>query len=211
MDRFDKTVLGILIMVVIALGAYSVMAPQPHAPDKDSVPTATPSHTPRAPATVLTPTEIPTAIPTPIVTPLPEPEPTTSQQASVCANAEPLNHVYNPDRLVVLEPCKTVSGTVMKVIQEQDGDTHVRLNVDPQYSNTINQANINGQHGYLVLEIVCAYPVTQTDAIDACTKYTNEIRIPKVGEHIEVTGQFVSDSDHGGWNEIHPVYELKDV
>ncbi len=128
--------------------------------------------------------------------------------SNVCTNPAPLEHVYHPYRLAVIDSCKTVSGTVTKIIKEKDGDTHIRLNVDPQYADTINQANIDGQDGYLVLEIVCAYPVTQKDAVSACADYENEIAVPAVNEHITVTGQFVSDTDHGGWNEIHPVYQI---
>lgn len=137
-----------------------------------------------------------------------EPEPTVNQPTSACINPEPLKHVYNPGRLVVLDPCKTVSGTVAKMIKEKDGDTHIRLKVDSQYADTINQANVNGQGGNLVVEIVCAFEVTQADAINACSGYENKISVPAVNEHVIITGQFVSDTEHGGWNEIHPVYGI---
>ncbi len=137
-----------------------------------------------------------------------QPQPTAAQLSSVCTNPEALSHVYNPGRLVVLDPCKTVSGTIAKIIKEKDGDTHLRLKVDPQYSDTINQANVNGQGGNLVVEIVCAFEATQEDAIDACGGYENKIPVPSEGEHVVITGQFVSDSEHGGWNEIHPVYAI---
>ncbi len=137
-----------------------------------------------------------------------QPKPTAGQLSSVCTNPKPLNHVYNPGRLVVLDPCKTVSGTVVKMIKEKDGDTHIRLKVDSQYADTINQANVNGQGGNLVIEIVCAFEVTQADAINACSGYENKISVPAVNEHVLITGQFVSDTEHGGWNEIHPVYGI---
>ncbi len=137
-----------------------------------------------------------------------QPEPAVNQSLSACINPEPLKHVYHPGRLVVLDPCKTVSGTVAKMIKEKDGDTHIRLKVDPQYADTINQANVNGQGGNLVVEIVCAFEVSQTDAIDACSGYENIIPVPAVNEHVVITGQFVSDTEHGGWNEIHPVYGI---
>jgi hypothetical protein len=142
---------------------------------------------------------------TPAVTDI---QPVSTDQLSVCTNPEPLKHVYNPKRLVVLDPCKTVLGTVVKVIKENDGDTHIRLKVDPQYADTINQVNIDRQGGNLVVEIVCAFEVTQADAINACSGYENKIQLPEVNEHIVITGQFVSDTEHGGWNEIHPVYGL---
>ncbi len=159
-------------------------------------------------------------------------KPTYAQPSSVCTNPEPLKHIYDPKRLVVLNPCKTVSGTVLKVINETDGDAHIRLKVDPQYSDTINKANIDGNDtaieivcvfdhlglspaataglpcGNLVVEIVCASETTKTNAMDACSGYDNKIKVPRVNDHIVVTGQFVSDIDHGGWNEIHPVYKI---
>lgn len=119
-----------------------------------------------------------------------------------------LDHVYNPDRLEVLNACQTVSGTVERVIQEADGDTHIRLQVDQGFENLLNQANYDYQYGTLVLEIVCAYSVTQQDAIAACSGYTNSIAIPSVDERISVQGQYVTDLDHG-WNEIHPVFSIR--
>ncbi len=132
-----------------------------------------------------------------------QPEPTSS----LCMNPEPLKHVYNSSRLTVLDPCKTVSGTVVSMIKEPDGDTHIRFKVDPQYADTINQANVDKQGGNLVVEIVCAFEVTQADAIDACSGYENKIPVPAVNDHIVITGQLVLDTSHG-WNEIHPVYGI---
>ncbi len=130
------------------------------------------------------------------------------QPTSKSCTSETLNHVYNPDRLQVLNSCQTVTGTVEKVIQEADGDTHVRLQLDSSYENLLNTYNYNDQYGTLVLEIVCAYPVTQADAVDACSGYTNTIAIPGVNEHISVSGQYATDLDHG-WNEIHPVFSIQ--
>lgn len=144
---------------------------------------------------------------TPAVTDM-QPVSTAGQLPSACTNPEPLKHVYNPKRLVVLDSCKTVSGTVVKIIKENDGDTHIRLKVDSQYADTINQVNVDKQGGNLVVEIVCAYEVTQADAISACSGYENKIPLPKVNDHVVITGQFVSDTEHGGWNEIHPVYGI---
>jgi hypothetical protein len=115
------------------------------------------------------------------------------------------NHIYNPTRLQVVEPCKTVTGTVDTVRIEQDGDFHIRLRVDPQYAGMIKSANVNGQFGDLVLEPICQNPVTQPDAIAACDNFHQNINIPQVGTHVTVTGSYVHDLDHGGWSEIHPV------
>jgi hypothetical protein len=117
------------------------------------------------------------------------------------------SHIYNPDRLVVYKDCQTVSGIVDRVIVEADGDYHIRLGLDAPYQNLTNSVNNSDQYGDLVLEIVCANTVTQTDAVDACQNYLNHVTIPQEGQHIIATGPYVLDTDHG-WTEIHPVYSL---
>ena len=118
------------------------------------------------------------------------------------------NHVYNPQRLHRIEDCKTVSGTVTAVKKEPDGDYHIRLTLDSPFSNMINQKNIDGQHGDLVLEPICQNKITQEDAKDACLGFTYQVFIPKAGEHVKVLGDYVLDSEHG-WNELHPVYSIE--
>ena len=134
----------------------------------------------------------------------------TSPQKTASTCSDPYstaNHIYSPDRLVVYKDCQTVSGIVDRVIVEVDGDYHVRLGLDTPYRNLTNSANNSAQYGDLVLEIVCANIVTQTDAMDACKGYVNHVTVPQEGQHIVATGPYVLDSDHG-WTEIHPVYSL---
>ncbi len=133
----------------------------------------------------------------------------TSPTTDKCVS-DTLNHVYNPDRLQVLNVCQGVSGIVEKIIQEADGDVHIRLQVDQGFENLLNQANYDYQYGTLVLEVVCVYPVTQADAVQACSGYTNAIGLPSVNENISVVGQYVTDLDHG-WNEIHPVFSIQQL
>jgi hypothetical protein len=121
------------------------------------------------------------------------------------------NHVYNPSRLQVVEPCKTVTGIVESIRTERDGDYHIRLKPDPQFSDLINSANVNGQFGDLVLEPICVNPVTQPDAISACHDFHQIISIPPIGTHVQVIGSYVLDSQHGGWAEIHPVTSISEI
>jgi hypothetical protein len=115
------------------------------------------------------------------------------------------------DRLVVQKPCTTVTGKVMSAVKEDDGDWHIRLKVDPQFSSLLNAKNKSGQHGYLVVEPMCANPVVQADTISekVCQGFSQALYDNKTmkGKRVEVMGAFVTDAEHG-WNEIHPVSRM---
>lgn len=131
--------------------------------------------------------------------------PTIAQAAAKCLPGLP--HVYNPDRLKVLNPCVTVTGTVDLVRSEADGDYHVRLHLEPGQlcagQNCLDATNMSQQAGDLVVEPVCEHSISQADAVSACSGYHNTEMVPPVGTHTTVTGPWVLDQDHG-WNEIHP-------
>ena len=133
----------------------------------------------------------------------------TANQPSLCRDPSSISsHVYNPYRLQLVKPCITVSGVVENKFEEADGDYHLGLALDSQYSNLTNGANYQYQYGDLVVEIICALPITQQDAVLACEGYTNNITIPSINDHITVTGPYVLDTYHYNWAEIHPVYSL---
>jgi hypothetical protein len=67
---------------------------------------------------------------------------------------------------------------------------------------------VKGQFGDLVLEPICMNRVTQLDAISACQNFHQNIDIPAIGSHVEVTGSYVLDNEHGKWAEIHPVTSI---
>ncbi len=128
--------------------------------------------------------------------------------SSGCADPASINsHVYHPSRLKLLNSCITASGIVDTKRNEDDGDIHIGLALDPVYANLTNSGN-DQQNGDLVVEIICVNPPTQADAIPLCQNYTNQIPIPDLGEHITVTGPYVLDTNHYNWAEIHPVYSL---
>ncbi len=132
-----------------------------------------------------------------------------STSSSTCSDPASISsHVYNPYRLQIVKSCITASGTVDRVIEEADGDVHVRLILDQAYSNLTNSANDQYQYGDLVVEIICVNQPSQTDAIPSCQNYTNQIPVPSVGQHITITGPYILDTDHYNWAEIHPVYSL---
>ena len=133
----------------------------------------------------------------------------TSRDTSECSDPDSISsHVYNPDRLDVIKSCATASGFVDNVLKEADGDYHIRLALDSQYSSLTNAANDQYQYGDLVVEIICALPITQSDAVSACHNYSNSLTIPSIDDHITVAGPYVLDSGHHYWAEIHPVYTL---
>ena len=136
----------------------------------------------------------------------PGPGPVPSSSCSDPANIS--SHIYNSYRLQIVKSCITASGTVDRVIQEGDGDVHVRTILDQAYVNLTNSANDQYQYGDLVVEIICVHTPSQTDAIPACQNYANQIPVPIAGQHITITGPYVLDTDHSYWAEIHPVYSL---
>lgn len=157
-------------------------------------------------AGLLTVSQAPTVVP-------PEAAATPGAGAVAC-DATLWNHVYHPTRLMVKSACVTVTGMIVDatsgkksdgVRHEADGDTHGWLKVDPQFENLLNAGNKSAEGGNLVFEIVCRFPVTQKDAMQACTGYTDHVQLPAVGSHVSVTGTYVQDTFHAQWNEIHPV------
>jgi len=99
--------------------------------------------------------------------------------SSSCSDPSSISsHVYDPYRLQIVKSCIAASGTVDKVIEEADGDVHLRTNLDRAYSSLTNSANDQYQYGDLVVEIICVNPPSQTDAQPSCQNYTNQIPVP---------------------------------
>jgi hypothetical protein len=114
----------------------------------------------------------------------------------------PLFYIYQPKRLYLLDPNKTVYGVVKKVIPSLDGDIHINLSVND--SSLLVKNNYKHEMNCLVLEVVCA----NKSPFKACKNYKNNVLIPNVGDSIRVNGCFVFDKRHK-INEIHPVLEIK--
>jgi len=136
--------------------------------------------------------------------------PASAQAASGCRSGNPLANVWGPQRLKVLSPCKTVSGTIVASDVQADGDGHYYMRVDKQFAGLLNKVNKGVHGGTLILEIVpadqagCIKGHKVTDGI--CTGA--HLPQPKIGRHVTVTGPYVWDSFHG-WNEIHPVWSIR--
>ena len=116
-------------------------------------------------------------------------------------------HVYSPDRLKKLSPCIAVTGTVSASLADEDGDQHFLLMIDRGQETLLTRQNQRKKGGFIVVEIVCANPARFQEAKSACAGYTNRIALPRVNEHVRVTGTYVLDS-HNGWAEIHPASRI---
>lgn len=143
--------------------------------------------------------------PKPKPKPHPSPSAIPTAPASSCDKAL-LQHVYHPQRLAVIAPCKTITGVIQFDRTEADGDHHILLK--PDDPSVINSVNVSKQHSDLVVEPVCVGPVSQADAVSSCQGFTSNVVIPAVGTHVAVTGQYVTDTQHGGWTELHPVTSI---
>jgi hypothetical protein len=53
--------------------------------------------------------------------------------------------------------------------------------------------------------------VCQPDAISAFQNFHQNINILPIGSHVEVTGSYVLDNQHGGWAEINPVTSISEI
>jgi hypothetical protein len=115
-------------------------------------------------------------------------------------------HVYQPERLKVVEPCTAVEGRVVTVHQAVDGDLHVGL--DPDEKSVLNLMNVTHGHRQLIVEAVCDHSPGKTEARAACADFTSTVRSPTVGDHVRALGAYVTDTDNG-WNEIHPVTRIE--
>ncbi len=117
-------------------------------------------------------------------------------------------YVYNPERLQVINKCKVVTGVIEESDDNEDGDHHMLLKLDKGQEELLNKINKKKKQGDLVIEAVCATTPTQKKVGNTCNGYINKIQIPKLGEHVKVTGSYVIDS-HNGWAEIHPITKIE--
>jgi hypothetical protein len=145
--------------------------------------------------------------------------------ATECKWGPPLAGVYLPGRLKLVDRCRTVSGTVDCLKAEPDGDVHIRLRLDPQYTRLLLPANdlqtcVNQPGPHLVVEIIPQHPegIFRTNSADAGGFITPAT--PNPGDHIAVTGPYVVDTNilhrilyqgrpAENWAEIHPAWALK--
>jgi len=123
--------------------------------------------------------------------------------------------------LKVIDPCKTVTGTILNMVPKPDGDYHIQVKLDPGQRDLLNARNRSrnrGQHGYLVIEPICQKAPTQATAKQGgpCRGFRQNLPAlatvranlkKKKGTHVEITGAFITDAEHG-WDEIHPITSI---
>src|ERR1700730_14919382 len=116
-------------------------------------------------------------------------------------------YVYNPERLQVLEKCKTVTGMIEESNADEDGDQHMLLKLDSGQGDLLTKRNVKKKQDDLVIEAVCINSPTLRKVGSTCEGYVNHIQLPKQGDRVKVTGTYVLDS-HNGWTEIHPIMKI---
>jgi hypothetical protein len=120
-------------------------------------------------------------------------------------------HIYQPERLQGEKKCITVKGVVKTVKAEQDGGYTLQVKLDPgQPLSLLNEKNMSAQNGCLVAVIICAHrPIAQAEAVKSCGVYESKVKVPAVGDHVQVTGTYSLDAEAGhGWNGLYPVSDL---
>ena len=128
---------------------------------------------------------------------------------SGCRRGNPMANVRDPSRLRVVSSCATASGVVRGGDQQHDDDLDLFLAPDRGSAKLLNDGNRRNTRNALLLEIVPAdqpgcrpgHPVR----FGTCTGAN--LRPPKAGSHVTVTGPYVLDRAHG-WMEIHPVWRI---
>lgn len=109
--------------------------------------------------------------------------------------------VWGPARLRVLSTCVTVTGVIEALEPTSgpavDGDYSLDLVLDPGYDWTLSLGSYVLNGGLLHVEVVPS---------DQPSVFANLTLTP--GEHVQVTGVWVLDTDHGWWSEIHPAWSI---
>lgn len=123
-----------------------------------------------------------------------KPPPAPAPQPAECPpRSKVLQGVYHPDRLLVRDPCRKVTGVVEDVRDEEDGDIHVLVRLDHQYDDMLIANNHSEQNGDLVVEFM--------------PRDYGHLPRPGIGDRLMLVGAYVDDTEHA-WAEIHPVWAV---
>lgn len=102
----------------------------------------------------------------------------------------------------MLDDDVTVTGTVVMVKREGDGDDHINIIPDPgsQWALAQHQTKCFFFDGGPQTELVTE------ETRD--TRHSGVLPQAEVGDHVRIRGPWVDDLVHH-WNEIHPVRDLE--
>jgi hypothetical protein len=141
----------------------------------------------------------------------------SSSSLKTCNNSL-WNFIANPPgRFKIINQCVTVTGTVLSITREPDGDTDFPLALDLQYKNMVTKANFNPlMRGGIWCEMICQHPEISSEIEPfkrgECTGFNARLifnALPQVGQHLVVTGAYLLDLREGGHAEIHPVSSIR--
>lgn len=123
------------------------------------------------------------------------------RQGNLVGGGTQANGLYGHERLRVLSTCVTVRG-VIKALEPTsgpavDGDFSFDLALDPGYGGLLSLGSYVFLSGLMHVEIVPS---------DQPTVLANVTLTP--GSHVQVTGPWVLDTDHGWFSEIHPAWSV---
>ena len=143
---------------------------------------------------------------------------TSSSLSSKTCNQSLWNFIANPPgRFKIINQCVTVTGTVLSINPEPDGDTDFPLALDTPYKNMVTKANFNPlMQGGIWCEMICQHPEISSEIEPfkrgECTGFNARLifnPLPQVGQHLVVTGTYLLDLREGGHAEIHPVSSIR--
>jgi hypothetical protein len=132
------------------------------------------------------------------------------------------DHVYDSKRLDTKNECVTVEGTVYSkpgggTVEDEDGDLHFTLKLDPQYTKYSNKYDCSptdpdykqcqSHPDKIVVEVICHKEPSQSynTKWNYYCKYIDPKRVPLAntmpaqGEHLSVSGRWVQDMGDPRW------------
>jgi hypothetical protein len=51
----------------------------------------------------------------------------------------------------------------------------------------------------------------QADGLKSCGVYESKIKVPAVGDHVQIIGSSVLEVEPNGWNSIYPVSDVVEL
>ena len=131
-------------------------------------------------------------------------------------NSSLWNFIANPPgRFNIINQCVTVTGTVLSINPQPDGDTDFPLALDPPYTDMVTKANFNPvMQGGIWSEMICQHPETSSELQPfkrgECKGFNGPLfNVPQVRQHIRVTGTYLLDLREDDHAEIHPVSSIE--